>query len=70
FKHGLLIDSGYQDFYFSLAKLYANQDRYSEAINLLSQYLVKDKGSRRATILLDHIKKLSKKANTKTNEFD
>ena len=56
FKYGIMIDPTHAEFYFNLSKLYSNDKRYSDAIQILERYLSRNGDSKREKALLKEIK--------------
>ena len=51
-----MIDPTHAEFYFNLSKLYSNDKRYSDAIQILERYLSRNGDSKREKALLKEIK--------------
>ena len=59
FQYGITIDPTNAEFHFNLSKLYSNEKRFSDAIQILESYLSRNGDSKRETTLLKVIKQKS-----------
>ncbi len=57
FLGGIRMDPSYENLYLNLAKLYANENRYQDAENVLNTYLSRNKSTKNMTRLLKDINK-------------
>jgi tetratricopeptide (TPR) repeat protein len=59
FQYGIKTDPTYEEFHFNLSKLYSNEKRFSDAIQILERYLSRNGDSKSGTALLKVIKQKS-----------
>jgi len=59
FQYGIIKDPTNAEFYFNLSKLYSNEKRFSDAIQILERYLSRNRDSKRGSALLKIIKQKS-----------
>ena len=56
FQYGIKLDPTYENFYLNMAKLYSNENRFSDAIKTLEKYQATKRNSKRSKELLKVIK--------------